>query len=134
MYLPVLLLLSSTSSCRYIEQLKLYHHTHVKNKFSFQAWELWKDRRWNEFIDQSFGDDYELEELMKYLVVALLCVQEKTVDHPTIPDVVAVLISDSVTLPEPKQPAYSLLVGGAAGESRGSELMRRLGNSSLLPK
>ncbi|XP_020399457.1 cysteine-rich receptor-like protein kinase 18 [Zea mays] len=71
------------------------------------AWELWKDRRWNEFIDQSFGDDYELEELMKYLAVALLCVQEKTVDHPTMPDVVAVLISDSVTLPEPKQPAYS---------------------------
>jgi hypothetical protein len=77
------------------------------NQFSFQAWELWKDRRWNEFIDQSFGDDYELEELMKYLVVALLCVQEKTVDRPTMPDVVAVLISDSVTLPEPKQPAYS---------------------------
>ena len=101
------MLLSSTSSCRYIEQLKLYHHTHVKNQFSFQAWELWKDRRWNEFIDQSFGDDYELEELMKYLVVALLCVQEKTVDRPTMPDVVAVLISDSVTLPEPKQPAYS---------------------------
>lgn len=71
------------------------------------AWELWKDRRWNEFIDQSFGDDYELEELMKYLAVALLCVQEKTVDRPTMPDVVAVLSSDGVTLPEPKQPAYS---------------------------
>ncbi|XP_066397829.1 cysteine-rich receptor-like protein kinase 6 [Miscanthus floridulus] len=71
------------------------------------AWELWKDRRSNEFIDQSFGDDYEMEELMKYLAVALLCVQEKTIDRPTMPDVVAILSSDGITLPEPKQPAYS---------------------------
>ncbi|WVZ66170.1 hypothetical protein U9M48_015432 [Paspalum notatum var. saurae] len=70
------------------------------------AWQLWKDRRWNEFIDQSFGDEYKLDELMKYLAVALMCVQEKTIDRPTMPDVVAILSSDSMTLPEPKQPAY----------------------------
>ncbi|KAJ1291206.1 hypothetical protein BS78_02G300500 [Paspalum vaginatum] len=70
------------------------------------AWQLWKDRRWNEFIDQSFGDEYKLDELMKYLAVALMCVQEKTIDRPTMPDVVAILSSDGITLPEPKQPAY----------------------------
>jgi len=48
-----------------------------------------------------------MEELMKYLAVALLCVQEKTIDRPTMPDVVAILSSDGITLPEPKQPAYS---------------------------
>lgn len=79
----------------------------VKKLFSFQAWQLWKDRRWNEFIDQSFGDEYEQEELVKYLAVALMCVQEKTIDRPTMPDVVAMLSSDGNTLPEPKQPAYS---------------------------
>ena len=39
---------------------------------------------------------------MKYLAVALLCVQEKTIDRPTMPDVVAILSSDGITLPEPK--------------------------------
>jgi hypothetical protein len=68
---------------------------------------MWKGRRWNEFIDQSLGDEYEPEELMKYLAVALMCVQEKTIDRPTMADVVAILSSDGITLPEPKQPAYS---------------------------
>jgi len=71
------------------------------------AWQLWKGRRWDEFINQSFGDEYEPEELMKYLAVALMCVQEKTIDRPTMADVVAILSSDGITLPEPKQPAYS---------------------------
>ncbi|CAN6205608.1 unnamed protein product [Urochloa humidicola] len=70
------------------------------------AWQLWEGRRWNEFIDQSFGDEYEPEELMKYLAVALMCVQEKTIDRPTMCDVVAILSSDGITLPELKQPAY----------------------------
>ncbi|KAF8700460.1 hypothetical protein HU200_034400 [Digitaria exilis] len=71
------------------------------------AWQLWKGRRWNEFIDKSFGDEYEMEELMKYLAVALLCVQEKTIDRPTMHDVIAILSSENISLPEPKQPAYS---------------------------
>jgi len=75
--------------------------------FSFQAWQLWKGRRWNEFTNQSFDDEYEPEELMKYLVVALMCVQEKTINRPIMADVVAILSSDGITLPEPKQPAYS---------------------------
>jgi hypothetical protein len=33
--------------------------------------------------------------------------RKKTIDHPTMPDVVATLSSDGITLPEPKQPAYS---------------------------
>ncbi|XP_034580351.1 G-type lectin S-receptor-like serine/threonine-protein kinase RKS1 isoform X2 [Setaria viridis] len=71
------------------------------------AWQLWKGRRWSEFIDKSFGDEYEMEELVKYLAVALICVQEKAMDRPTMRDVVALLSSDGITMPEPKQPAYS---------------------------
>jgi len=44
---------------------------------------------------------------MKYLAVALMCVQEKTIDRPIMADVVAILSSDGITLPEPKQPSYS---------------------------
>jgi hypothetical protein len=44
---------------------------------------------------------------VKYLAVALMCVQEKTIDRPTMHDVVAIFSSDGNTLLEPKQPAYS---------------------------
>lgn len=37
----------------------------------------------------------------------MMCVQEKAVDRPTMSDVVAMLSSDDITLPEPRQPAYS---------------------------
>ncbi|KAK3127243.1 hypothetical protein QOZ80_7AG0570310 [Eleusine coracana subsp. coracana] len=73
------------------------------------AWELWKDRRWNEFTDQSFGDEYKPRELMKCLTVALLCVQEKATDRPTMPDVVVMLSNDGVTLAEPRRPAYTYM-------------------------
>ncbi|KAL6871515.1 hypothetical protein ACP4OV_014344 [Aristida adscensionis] len=71
------------------------------------AWLLWKDRRWDNFIDQTFGDAYESREMIKCLTVALMCVQEKAIDRPTMPDVVAMLSGDSITLPEPRKPAYS---------------------------
>uniref|UniRef100_A0A0A9D357 non-specific serine/threonine protein kinase n=2 Tax=Arundo donax TaxID=35708 RepID=A0A0A9D357_ARUDO len=74
------------------------------------AWQLWKDKRWNEFIDQSFGDEYEPGELIKCLTVALMCVQGKAIDRPTMPDVVAMLSSNGITLPEPRQPAYTYTV------------------------
>ena len=38
--------------------------------------------------------------------VALLCVQENAADRPNMSDVVAMLSSKSMTLPEPKHPAY----------------------------
>ncbi|TVU38759.1 hypothetical protein EJB05_12145, partial [Eragrostis curvula] len=71
------------------------------------AWGLWKDKRWKEFFDQSSGGDYEPRELKKCLTVALMCVQEKATNRPTMPDVVAMLNSDGITLPEPGQPAYT---------------------------
>lgn len=71
------------------------------------AWQMWKEERWHEFIDQSIGDEYEPRDMMKYLRLALMCVQVKAVDRPTMSDIVAMLTSDDITMPEPRQPAYS---------------------------
>uniref|UniRef100_A0A0E0LLM6 non-specific serine/threonine protein kinase n=1 Tax=Oryza punctata TaxID=4537 RepID=A0A0E0LLM6_ORYPU len=82
------------------------HYGEFQNLLEY-AWGMWKDRRWCDFIDQSFGDEYEPGEMMKYLVVALMCVQEKSAERPTMSDVVAMLSSDDIPLTEPRQPAYS---------------------------
>ncbi|XP_047067381.1 cysteine-rich receptor-like protein kinase 6 isoform X2 [Lolium rigidum] len=72
------------------------------------AWQMWKEGRWHEFVDQSFGDEYKPGDMRKYLVaLALMCVQVKAVDRPTMSDIVAMLGSDDITIPEPRQPAYS---------------------------
>lgn len=43
---------------------------------------------------------------MRCVNIALLCVQENAADRPTTSDVVAMLSSESMSLPEPKHPAY----------------------------
>ncbi|KAM0914519.1 hypothetical protein ACQ4PT_011457 [Festuca glaucescens] len=71
------------------------------------AWQMWKEGRCREFIEQSFGDEYKPGDMRKYLTLALMCVQVKAVDRPTMSDIVAMLSSDDITIPEPRQPAYS---------------------------
>ena len=43
---------------------------------------------------------------MRCINIALLCVQENAANQQTMSDVVAMLSSESMTLPEPKHPAY----------------------------
>lgn len=45
-------------------------------------------------------------EIMRCINIALLCVQENAADRPTMSDVIAMLTSESMALPEPRQPAY----------------------------
>uniref|UniRef100_A0ACD5UZW9 Uncharacterized protein n=1 Tax=Avena sativa TaxID=4498 RepID=A0ACD5UZW9_AVESA len=71
------------------------------------AWQMWKEGRWRELIDQSLGDEYKPGDMMKYLTLALMCVQVKAVDRPTMSDIVTMLSSDDITVLEPMQPAYS---------------------------
>ncbi|CAL4992010.1 unnamed protein product [Urochloa decumbens] len=70
------------------------------------AWQLWKDERWLQIMDASLDIENHTLEIIRCINVALLCVQENAADRPTMSDVVAMLSSESMTLPEPKHPAY----------------------------
>ncbi|KAK8942941.1 Receptor-like serine/threonine-protein kinase SD1-7 [Platanthera zijinensis] len=73
------------------------------------AWELWRERRWVELADDSLGRVYPLDELSKYVHVALLCVQERAVDRPSTSDLLTMLISDNAHLSYPNQPAFFMV-------------------------
>ncbi|KAM3761909.1 hypothetical protein ACB098_01G303600 [Castanea mollissima] len=73
------------------------------------AWDLWKDGRCVELMDPTLTDSCPLNELMLCIQVGLLCVQEKAEDRPTMSDIV-LMLSNGVTLPTPKQPAFSTLL------------------------
>ncbi|KAH9715662.1 Receptor-like serine/threonine-protein kinase [Citrus sinensis] len=73
------------------------------------AWDLWTSNRTLELIDDPvLEDEYSSKQmLLRYVNIALLCVQESADDRPTMNDVVCMLTNEAATLLPPKQPAFS---------------------------
>lgn len=70
------------------------------------AWQLWSDERLHELVDPLLRDGHEIYEMVRFVQVALLCVQEDPVDRPTMSDVIAFLNFESTSLlPDPKPPS-----------------------------
>ncbi|WCJ42944.1 G-type lectin S-receptor-like serine/threonine-protein kinase RKS1 [Euphorbia peplus] len=72
------------------------------------VWELWKEGRAKEIVDESVGtESKQQEEIERCIQIGLLCVQESAMDRPTMSSVVHMLSNDTV-LASPKQPAFIL--------------------------
>lgn len=67
---------------------------------------MWKDETWLQLVDTSLVIESHTPEMARCINIALLCVQENAADRPTMSEVVAMLTSKSMTLPEPKYPAF----------------------------
>ncbi|XP_050372079.1 G-type lectin S-receptor-like serine/threonine-protein kinase CES101 [Argentina anserina] len=76
------------------------------------AWELWKQGHTLEIKDTSLDSGSE-EEVLKFIQVGLLCVQEYAEDRASMSEVISMLTSDVTHLPDPKQPAYTISRSGA---------------------
>ncbi|PAN43045.2 hypothetical protein PAHAL_8G224800 [Panicum hallii] len=74
--------------------------------FPIYAWQMWKDEKWFELVDTTLDTESQKLQMMRCVNIALLCVQENAADRPTTSEVVAMLSSESMTLPEPKHPAF----------------------------
>ena len=71
----------------------------------FQAWELWKEGRALEIIDQTLGDLCP-NDVLRCIHVGLLCVQENPADRPSMSDVVSMFTNEILQLSAPSQPAF----------------------------
>lgn len=71
-----------------------------------KAWQLWNDGSWLQLVDTALVTDNNTLEVMRCIHIALLCVQEKVANRPTMSDVVTMLSSKNSTLPQPTHPAY----------------------------
>uniref|UniRef100_A0A803QD11 Receptor-like serine/threonine-protein kinase n=2 Tax=Cannabis sativa TaxID=3483 RepID=A0A803QD11_CANSA len=71
------------------------------------AWNLWNAGRCIELMDLKMAGTCPLTDLMIYIQVGLLCVQELAEDRPSISDVISMLSNEGASLPMPKQPAFS---------------------------
>ncbi|KAK8643886.1 hypothetical protein V6N13_013163 [Hibiscus sabdariffa] len=72
-----------------------------------QAWTLWEGERGVELVDPKLGDKVSYPMLLRYIHVALLCVQEMAADRPTMSEVVSMLTNELTVVNSPKKPAYS---------------------------
>uniref|UniRef100_A0ACD5V126 Uncharacterized protein n=1 Tax=Avena sativa TaxID=4498 RepID=A0ACD5V126_AVESA len=96
-----------------------YQHGKFFNLTGY-AYRLWKEGKWHEMVDLAIGTGYPVTEVTRCLQVALLCVQDSADDRPNMSDVVAMLGSEGLTLPEPRQPAYFNVRMSSFPESTGS--------------
>ncbi|PWA88964.1 S-locus glycoprotein domain-containing protein [Artemisia annua] len=84
---------------------KHYESDHAISLLNY-AWQLWKEDRPLDLMDRVLLESYNSDEVLKCIIVGLLCVQEDPDDRPNMSTVVTMLTSDIATLPEPKQPAF----------------------------
>ncbi|KAI5323028.1 hypothetical protein L3X38_032100 [Prunus dulcis] len=81
-----------------------YLSEHAKTLIAY-AWRLWKAGKELEFVDPLLMESCTKTEVLRCMHIALLCVQEDPAERPTMSAVAVLLGSESVDLPEPKQPA-----------------------------
>ena len=71
-----------------------------------QAWRLWEEDRPMGMVDQTIVEFCNKSEVLKCIIIGLLCVQEDPGDRPTMSNIVFMLGSEIENLPRPKQPAF----------------------------
>ncbi|KAK9092239.1 hypothetical protein Syun_027150 [Stephania yunnanensis] len=71
------------------------------------AWELWRDGRPLELVDSAIGTSFPEQEVVKFIQVGILCVQEKANDRPTMSSAF-LMLSNETTIPNPAEPAFIL--------------------------
>ncbi|XP_004511333.1 cysteine-rich receptor-like protein kinase 10 isoform X2 [Cicer arietinum] len=72
------------------------------------TWKMWKEGAPLEMVDPTLRESHNPNEVMRSIHIGLLCVQEDPAERPTMASIVLMLDSNTVTLPNPKQPASFL--------------------------
>ncbi|XAR53745.1 Non-specific serine/threonine protein kinase [Bertholletia excelsa] len=84
-----------------------YLSEHGESLLTF-AWKLWIEGKGSKLIDPSLEQSCVVTEALKCIHIALLCVQQDPADRPTMSFVVAMLATEGMTFPQPKQPPFSV--------------------------
>ncbi|KAL3520638.1 hypothetical protein ACH5RR_018787 [Cinchona calisaya] len=91
---------------------------HDENDISLlgHAWKMWNKNETAKLVDQvTFHPDME-REVLRYVHIGLLCVQDSAKDRPNVSTVLSMLNSELGELPHPKLPAYTATLGSSKSE------------------
>ncbi|XP_021294093.1 cysteine-rich receptor-like protein kinase 10 isoform X2 [Herrania umbratica] len=84
-----------------------FYHQDCGQSLITYAWQLWNDGRGLELIDSNIADGCPIDDVVRWIHIALLCVQDDPALRPTMSSVILMLGSRSVNLPQPSSPPYS---------------------------
>ena len=73
-----------------------------------QAWRSWNEGKAEELIDRNVIRTCHVREAVRWINIALLCVQEDPEDRPSMSKVVLMLGGKSEELPKPSEPPFSV--------------------------
>lgn len=100
-----------------------------------QAWKLWNEGRVMEFIDpvmkESFNTTSLISSVNKCMNLALLCLQDRPNDRPSMASVVVMLQSDFVVSARPKQPTFTAKRSFSETDSSATEVKATSTNASI---
>ncbi|KAK7314058.1 hypothetical protein VNO77_39267 [Canavalia gladiata] len=87
------------------------------------VWKIWCAGNCLELMDPVLEKSFIASEVVKCIHIGLLCVQQDAADRPTMSTVVVMLGSDTMTLPKPNHPAFSVgrMTSKEASTSRSSK-------------
>ncbi|XP_054778810.1 cysteine-rich receptor-like protein kinase 44 [Prosopis cineraria] len=84
-----------------------YEAQHVYGLLDYVS-KQWKDENLLEIMDSSVAEVGSQSEVIRCIHIGLLCVQENPDERPPIATVVSYLNNDSIALPYPREPAFSM--------------------------
>ncbi|KAF7120835.1 hypothetical protein RHSIM_Rhsim13G0165700 [Rhododendron simsii] len=82
-----------------------YHPDHDHNLLG-HAWKLWNEGKPLNLVDTLMEGPIATPEMVRCIQMALLCVQDRPEDRPTMSAVLLMLDSENAILPPPKQPGF----------------------------
>ncbi|XP_057538245.1 uncharacterized protein LOC130815781 [Amaranthus tricolor] len=110
------------------------------NKFSYQeslgllgyAWKLWNEDNIVSLIDPSMAGTSFQGDIIRCIRVGLLCVQENAKDRPNTSVAMSMLVGDTMDLPSPKKPAFTIRqISADSGLSHVTECTSSMNNVTM---
>ncbi|XP_024193107.1 G-type lectin S-receptor-like serine/threonine-protein kinase RKS1 isoform X3 [Rosa chinensis] len=105
-----------------------YHEEHPYSNLVGHVWNLWSEGKVLQIVDSSIGESYPVNEVLKCIQIAFLCLQEYPADRPTMSEVLFMLGNDADALPSPRKLAFLL---ERSSSSMGGKLSTHEGYHSL---
>ncbi|PQQ08831.1 G-type lectin S-receptor-like serine/threonine-protein kinase [Prunus yedoensis var. nudiflora] len=98
---------AQTEALQTLKNSGYYHEKYPDLNLVGHVWNLWREGKVLEIVDSSLAQSNHVNEVVRCIQIALLCVQEYATDRPTMSAVVSMLGNDT-EVPSPKQPAFLL--------------------------
>ncbi|KAH0894544.1 hypothetical protein HID58_056973, partial [Brassica napus] len=83
-----------------------YQMEGLVNNLVTYVWRLWENKSLHELIDPVIREESKRDEVIRYIHIGLLCVQENSAERPTMSRIHQMLTTSSITLDVPLPPGF----------------------------